>query len=363
MPELMTQESVPSIFSADGLDKMLRFAEVMARGTVTVPAHLKGQESDCLAIAMQAAQWNMNPFAVAQKTHIINGVLGYEAQLVNALISSSSAIHGRFHYEYGGDGWEKCTVSKEVSETKSGRNGSYEVTKRVRGWTDADEHGLFIRVGAILRGDTEITWGEPVYLSSVVIRNSPLWATNPKQQIAYLAVKYWARLYCPEVILGVYTPDELEERPVKDVTPPKERVTLSELSHQQAEPRQPEPVKEVTGELVEEFDAEAIRRAIDTAETLDAVKDIRSRIDEGKKAMGITLFTELKNKAVQAYHVIDSRNLLEVEINSLPEPGTPEAAEAFQKVEQLLNARKTKLGAELYEQFSMTLSDMKPEYQ
>ena len=150
---------------------------------------------------------------------------------------------------------------------------------------------------------------------------------------------------------------------MKDVTPSKERVTLSELSHQQAEPQQPELVKEVTGELVEEFDAEAIRRAIDTAETLDAVKDIRSRIDEGKKAMGITLFTELKNKAVQAYHVIDSRNLLEAEINSLPEPGTPEAAEAFQKVEQLLNARKTKLGTELHEQFSMTLSDMKPEYQ
>ena len=32
-------------------------------------------------------------------------------------------------------------------------------------------------------------------------------------------------------------------------------------------------------------------------------------------------------------------------------------------MEQLLNARKTKLGTELHEQFSMTLSDMKPEYQ
>lgn len=118
---------------------------------------------------------------------------------------------------------------------------------------------------------------------------------------------------------------------MKDVTPPKERVTLSELSHRQPEPQQPEPVKEVTGELVEEFDAEAIRRAIDTAETLDAVKDIRSRIDEGKKVMGITLFTELKNKAVKAYHVIDSRNLLEAEINSLPEPAHRKPQKHFRK--------------------------------
>lgn len=52
---------------------------------------------------MQAMQWGMNPYAVAQKTHLVNGVLGYEAQLVNAVIASSSAIHGRFHYRYGGD--------------------------------------------------------------------------------------------------------------------------------------------------------------------------------------------------------------------------------------------------------------------
>ncbi len=44
--------------------------------------------------------------------------------------------------------------------------------------------------------------------SSVITRNSPLWTSNPKQQLAYLALKYWARLYCPDVILGVYTPDD-----------------------------------------------------------------------------------------------------------------------------------------------------------
>lgn len=327
------------LMNPDYMDRLMKFAEVMASGTVTVPKHLQGKISDCLAITMQSARWGMDPFVVGQKTHIINGTLGYEAQLVNAVITSSNVVNGRFNYRYGGE-WEKIVGLKD----------------------NRDESGLYIEVGAILRGDTEITWGEAVYLADIQTRNSPLWKTMPKQQIAYLAVKYWSRLYCPEVIMGVYTPDELQERTMKDVTPPKERVTLSELSHQQEKPQQPEAVKEVTGELVEEFDAEAVRKAIDTAETLDEVKDIRIRIDEGKKAMGITLFTELKNKAVQAYHVIDSRNQLEAVINSLPEPCTPEATEAFAKVEQLLNARKTKLGAELYERFSVTLSDMKPEY-
>ncbi|HDZ9820483.1 TPA: recombinase RecT, partial [Klebsiella pneumoniae] len=124
---------------------------------------------------------------------------------------SSSAINGRFHYRYGGD-WERCTRTQEITREKHGKNGKYSVTERVRGWTDEDEIGLFVQVGAILRGESEITWGEPLYLSGVVTRNSPLWVSNPKQQIAYLGVKYWARLYCPEVILGVYSPDEVEQR-------------------------------------------------------------------------------------------------------------------------------------------------------
>ena len=48
-------------------------------------------------------------------------------------------------------------------------------------------------------------------LAQARTRNSTLWADDPKQQLAYLAQKRWARLYAPGVILGVYTPDELEQ--------------------------------------------------------------------------------------------------------------------------------------------------------
>ncbi|WP_312318246.1 hypothetical protein [Atlantibacter hermannii] len=40
----------------------------------------------------------------------------------------------------------------------------------------------------------------------------------------------------------------------------------------------------------------------------------------------------------------------------------PEAAELFAKAEQTLTAAKRHLGDELYEKFSITLLDMKPEY-
>ncbi len=185
--ELQTLEDQPiastDIFSDDQLfDKMYKLAEMMASGKATVPKHLQSSPGDCFAVVMQSAQWQMNPYAVAQKTHLINGVLGYEAQLVNAVISSSKAIVGRFKYEYGGD-WTKHSVK------------------------DSD---CWIRVGAVLNGENDITWGEPLCPGNIAVKNSPLWKTAPKQQAAYLAVKYWARMYCPSVILGVYSPEELE---------------------------------------------------------------------------------------------------------------------------------------------------------
>jgi len=209
-----------AIFSPSGLHKLQAFAEVMAQGKATVPAHLSGKPADCLAIALQAAQWGMNPYAVAQKTHLVNGTLGYEAQLVNAVITSSTAVQGRFKYEYGGD-WEKF---------KPGAANA------------SNERGLSVRVGAVLKGETEITWGEPLYMEYVTTRNSPLWKTVPKQQLAYLAVKYWARLYCPDVILGVYTPDEFEpaQRAERDVTPARSRTDLNNLINSKSETQQPE---------------------------------------------------------------------------------------------------------------------------
>ena len=88
-----------ALFDSQYLNAISTFAQIMAQGNATVPKHLQGNQADCMAVAMQAAQWQMNPFAVAQKTHLINGVLGYEAQLVNAVISRSGVLASRFEYE------------------------------------------------------------------------------------------------------------------------------------------------------------------------------------------------------------------------------------------------------------------------
>ncbi|CAM6956860.1 Enterohemolysin [Escherichia coli] len=348
-----------AIFNVQALTQLQAVAGLMAQAAVTVPEHLRGNPADCMAIIMQAMQWGMNPYAVAQKTHLVNGVLGYEAQLVNAVISSSNAIVGRFHYEYEGD-WSKCASSREEIVKKPAKGGgTYDKKEMVRGWTSADEQGLSVRVGAVIRGESEITWGEPVFLSSVITRNSPLWISNPKQQIAYLALKYWARLYCPAVVLGVYTPDEVEQRTEKEINPaPAQRVSLSDIKSDSV------TTTHSAQESAANIDAMAdeFRDRIEATQDVDNAKAVRADIESAKNTLGSALYTELKNKAVKRYHLVDAYNRVEAAINSLPQPGEPDGAERFEEVERVLASAKRHLGDELHDKFSITLADMKPEY-
>jgi hypothetical protein len=187
------------------------FANMMAGGVATVPQHLRKNKADCMAVVMQAAQWGMNPFAVAQKTHLTQGgQLGYEAQLVNAVITSNGPFDGRPDYEFFGD-WDK--ILGKVQERKSDKGGKYYVA----GWNASDEAGLGVIVRARLRGEEEARELK-LLMTQCYPRFSTQWATDPQQQISYAALKKFARRYCPDVILGVYTPDEFEP-----VDPPPER--------------------------------------------------------------------------------------------------------------------------------------------
>ncbi|MGF6697651.1 hypothetical protein OKW38_002263 [Paraburkholderia sp. MM5496-R1] len=251
-------------------------AETMAGGKVAIPVHLRGNKADCFAVAMQAFQWRMNPFAVAQKTHISQGgQLGYEAQLVNAVVSNLAPITGRPDYEFLGD-WNK--VLGKVEERKSDKGGKYYVAT----YTKADEEGLGVIVRATLRGESEpreVT----VMMSQAYPRFSTQWATDPQQQICYLAIRKWARRFTPDVLLGVYTPDELsaersetidmgradEVRKTNEQTPSKTDSLRSRMSNKR------------TGATAADIpNADAMIRAIENATTGHELKVAISRIDE-----------------------------------------------------------------------------------
>lgn len=243
-----TVGTAAAIFSPEGMNQLVKFADLMAQSKATVPAHLAGKPADCLAVTMQAAQWGMNPFAVAQKTHVVNGTLGYEAQLVNAVVSSSNLLATRLNYRWDGD-WSNVNGKNDKSP------------------------GLTVTVWATLKGESEprtLT----ISMQQAGVRNSPLWEQDPRQQLAYLCVKRWSRLYAPDVLLGVYTPDELQEaapRVERDVTPaPATASGMNALIN--AKPEQPadEKPKSTDGRDPEEI----LSAFTDAAMNYNTLKDL-----------------------------------------------------------------------------------------
>lgn len=191
------------VLEPDSMKSITDMARVMASGKATIPDHLRNQ-ADCMAVIMQSMQWKMNPFAVAQKTFIIGGKLGYEAQLIAAVAESCGAFKSAPEYEFHGD-WKKILGKVKEMNSKDGKGKWYAAD-----WNPKDEDGLGVTISVMIKGETkkrELT----VMMSQCWPRFSTQWATDPQQQICYVAVRKFCRRHVPGAILGVYATDELQE--------------------------------------------------------------------------------------------------------------------------------------------------------
>lgn len=261
--------AMDAMMNNEVMNQVHALANVMSTSKVTVPKHLQGSLGDCFAVVLQSMQWGMNPFAVAQKTHLVNGTLGYEAQLVNAVITTRAPTQERLKFEWFGD-WSKINGKEDKSNDKG------------------------VKVWATLKGETEPRTLEVSMAQVGSVRNSPLWVSDPRQQLAYLAIKRWARLYCPDVILGVYTPDEFDEPVEKDVTPaskPKANSGASALKER----------------LKKNNDTAPTLLEIQQAQTLEQLEEIGGRIRDMN-------FDTESLKIVRAEYKAKRENLTAVEV-------------------------------------------------
>lgn len=201
----------PPVIDDALISRAMQLGQVMATGKATVPKDFVGNVGDCTMIAMQALMWGMNPFAVIQKCFFVNGRIGYEAQLIVAAINCSGVLKERMRVVPFGP-WEKILGKFQIRKNQEGKE------YRVPDWTLADEEGLGMDITATIVGETEPRTLR-LLLAQARTRNSTLWGEDPLQQFTYLIQKRWARIHVPEVILGVYSHEELDSVGVTTADP------------------------------------------------------------------------------------------------------------------------------------------------
>lgn len=159
-------------------------AYLMASSDKAVRAHLRNNPGACFGIVIQAVEWGLSPYAVANKSYLVNDQIAYESQLIQAVILRRAPIRGRIRFNYEGDGQDRFCVASATD----------------------------------LSGDL-VEYRSPK-LKDIKPQNSPLWKNDPDQQLAYYSGRSLCRRHFPDVLLGIYDRDEMDgAEAIKDVTP------------------------------------------------------------------------------------------------------------------------------------------------
>jgi len=182
---------------AANIADVIRMAELFARSGVMVPPHCRDKPGVCFALCTQAHEWGMPYLGVINKSYVVNnrGVerIAYESQLIHAVIEKNAPIKERLRYEIVGEGDERrCKVWATFKGSEKPHEYLSEALGKLRDARGRNDSGQ--------------------------LKGSPLWDAQPDVQLFYSASRQWARLFCPDVLLGAYTPEDAQYEPV-DVTP------------------------------------------------------------------------------------------------------------------------------------------------
>ena len=192
--------STEMIMGNGNVEKAQAYANIMA-GSNMVPAHFKGMNTDLCLVIAKALSMGIDPVAMCQEVFPVKGKMTYGAKLIIAMIHSSNIVEPR-------------TYVTQV--------GNWDNRGQLQGNRFANEMGLGLRVGFKYFGDEAPTYGSTIFLADQTTRSSPLWSTDPIQQLTYLAAKRWSSIHLPAVTMGMMLRDEVEQEEApkeRDVTP------------------------------------------------------------------------------------------------------------------------------------------------
>lgn len=171
--------------------ELMDMANLMSTAGLMVKDIYRGNPGACMGLIAVCAPYGMNPLQVSWKTYQTkaDAPIAYEAQVIVAMVNASGAVQGGLRYRYEGEGQSRVCIAS-----------------------------------GILRGESDPVEVRSPQLSQITVKNSPLWKTDPDQQLAYYTGRAWARRYKPEMLLGIYDVDEMAPARVgpdhaRDITP------------------------------------------------------------------------------------------------------------------------------------------------
>jgi hypothetical protein len=205
-------ESDAQIARENAAFEMLQRQAKMFASSSLVPKEFCGNLANCAIGLSIAKRLGADPFMVLQNIDVIHGRPSFRATFLIAMVNSS----GRF---------EPLQFRMEGTECKSDRS--------CVAWAKS-------------KADKTTLEGPKITLEMAKsegwsTKNGSKWVTMPELMLRYRAAAFFARLYAPDITLGMLTAEEAIDTTERDVTPPAE----SKLFTKPALAAQPAQVVEV----------------------------------------------------------------------------------------------------------------------
>ncbi len=247
----MSEELSITTAETAAFELVQRQAKMLASSTL-VPKEFQGNMANCAIGLNIAKRLGADPFMVLQNIDVIHGRPSFRATFLIAMVNAS----GRFSpikFKLDGEGAERTcyayATDKASGETVEGPVVSMAMAK-AEGWST---------------------------------KSGSKWLTMPELMLRYRSAAFFARLYAPDITLGMQTAEEVE-----DIAPPERNVTPAKVPSVAGLFAMGDiPAKSPVAELVDRLfslgisidaAAEFLRsQAVTEAETLDHMTDDEAR--------------------------------------------------------------------------------------
>lgn len=198
---LTTADTTTDLIMNPTLFEQLQRGAKLFASSGLVPAQFKENPAACFVGLQLAQQLGVNPFMLFQRMYSPGGgKIAVEAQVMIAVANQRGVFTGPIEYEFtgkkGGDDWT-CTARATLSRSN----------KQV---------------------DLPISWA--TVKGEGWSPKNPKWTTMPEQMFRYRTATWLIRTYCPEVIMGLSSVDEIEDiHTATNVTPQKTSTTMDAI--------------------------------------------------------------------------------------------------------------------------------------
>lgn len=175
---VVTQEAENALIDANQFEQLQRVAKLFAASKL-IPEPYQNNIPDCFIALHMAHKLKVDPMYLMQHSYVLRGKPAIDGQLASSLLTNSGRYKNGVEYRYEGKGDALTCYAYGIKASDGAKE----------------------EVGVSLDQAKKAGW---------YTRNQN-WQLFPEQMLAYRAVMFLARRYCPHILGGMSDIEELKD--------------------------------------------------------------------------------------------------------------------------------------------------------